>query len=208
MVTLRIDSRVFYGLVAVVAVLGIFAIGWWIGTQLNSPAQAPADAPAVAGNPPVEEQPPGLQVQPGQPGAVEAERPAVEKGSIPVSPDDVPVGENQPRIWVGEQSPDNDFTFDFGTVPAGEPTEQEFVVTNIGTGEVVIEGASASCGCTAAVVDDSTLAAGESTIVRVAYDPRVNQEQGRFVQKQVRIRSNDPVTPLVEFTITADVAAE
>jgi hypothetical protein len=36
----------------------------------------------------------------------------------------------------------------------------------------------------------------------------VNKEQGRYVQKQVRIRSNDPVAPLVEFTIAATVASE
>ena len=55
---------------------------------------------------------------------------------------------------------------------------------------------------------DSNLAGGEETTVRVSYDPRHNQEFGKFVTKQVRIKSNDPLVPLAEFTIQADVAAE
>lgn len=206
-VTVKIDSRFFYGLVAIIAVAGIFAIGWWLGTQLDGGSQQVAQTGQVqqavvdAGGP--------IQVVPGaaQPAAPEA-APALEAGKHPVSVDEIPVGEAEARLWVDEINAENDYTYDLGQVPGGEPTEKDFTITNVGTAELVIEDASASCGCTAAVVEDSNLGPGESTLIRVSYDPRVNKEQGRFVQKQVRIRSNDAQAPLAEFSISADVASE
>jgi hypothetical protein len=95
-----------------------------------------------------------------------------------------------------------------GAVPADQKTEREFTLENVGTSTLVIENTSASCGCTAAVADKKELAPGETTLLHVGYDPRVNSDFGKFVQKQVRIKSNDPVVPLAEFTITAEVAAQ
>ena len=210
-VTVKIDSRFFYGLVAIIAVVGIFAIGWWLGKQLPGGSQ-----PVVQTG---EAQPPnvvvpggGLEVVPGapaapQPGAPDA-APALDAGKPPVSVDEIPVGEAEARLWIDELSAESNYTYDLGQISGSEPTEKDFTITNVGTAELVIGDASASCGCTAAVVEDGNLGPGESTIIRVSYDPRVNKEQGRFVQKQIRIRSNDTQAPLVEFSISADVASQ
>jgi hypothetical protein len=213
-VTIKLDSRLFYGLVAVLAVLGIFGIGWFLGNQIGGDAVAPAAQP-VANNAAVNVAPVGGAADttglgaapaPGQvdPGAI-PQQPAVT--SKPVSVEDVPVEEGQPRIWVDEVA-DTNWIYDFGEIPAQEATERDFVVSNVGQGVLVIESASASCGCTAAVVADSELDPGDTTTIRVSYDPRVNGEQGKFVSKQVRIKSNDPLAPLVEFTVQADVATQ
>jgi hypothetical protein len=225
-VTIKLDSRVFYLIVAVIAVLGIFGIGYWIGNQLNATdttaVQQPAEGQqqAQAGQPGVPaDQAQGNVIQapkpgesitinpgganPAQPGIV---APAAAAGK-PVSVDDVPVGEGEPRLWIEDMAETN-WVYDLGTIPAGEPTDKDFVIKNVGNAELVIEEATATCGCTAALVENPNLAPGETTVVRVSYDPRVNREAGKFVQKQIRIKSNDPLVPLAEFSITADVAAE
>lgn len=211
-VTIRVDQRALYGVIAVVAVIATFAIGWFLATRLNQPAQptvatsgqqpAPGAAPALG----VTSGDTSLQVQPANQAAPGAP-PQAQTGSSPVSPDEVPVGASEPRIWIDEVANTN-YQFDLGQIPADKPTERDFTVKNVGNAELVIEDASASCGCTAALVEDKNLGPGETTVVRVSYDPRVNEEFGRFVQKQVRIKSNDPLVPLAEFTITADVAAQ
>lgn len=208
-VTFKIDSRLFYTLIAVVAVLGIFAIGMWLGQQIGQP-NTPTTAStgqtvtdnAAAAAPEVQNltDPSVVQV---------ATAPAeAARGAAPVSVEKQPVGASEPRLAVLEVNDENNYTFHLGTIPADIKTEREFTLTNLGTSTLVIENTSASCGCTAAVADLKELAPGQSTALHVGYDPRVNQEFGKFVQKQVRIKSNDPVVPLAEFTITADVEAQ
>jgi len=211
-VTIKMDARVLYGLIAVVAVLGIFGIGWWLGNQLGEPevATAPVSQPAGGAAPVVNVGDPNaanpIAPPAGQPAAADpnAVPPA---SSAPVSVEDQPLVAGQPRLWLPEVAETN-FVHDFGQIPADQAVEKDFQITNLGDTELVIEDVSASCGCTAAAVGDSTVGPGETTTVRVSYDPRHNQEFGKFVTKQVRIKSNDPLVPLAEFTIQADVAAQ
>jgi hypothetical protein len=207
-VTIKLDSRVFYAVVALVAVVGIFAIGWFLGTQLNKPATPVANAPAAANPAAPNPNAPAGGANPvvGTP-EVAAQQVAQVKGAKPVSITEVPVGESEPRLALPDLEPTN-YAYDFGKIPADQVAEKDFVVKNAGTAELVIEEATASCGCTAALVKDSNVGPGQETTVRVAYDPRVNREAGRFITKQVRIKSNDPLVPLAEFTITADVASQ
>ena len=211
-VSFKIDSRLFYTLIAILAVVGIFGIGIWIGNQVTAPqtpTTASLGAAALATAVPEDG---GLIVDPAAvpTGGVQiATAPAVEgKGQPPVSPEKQPVGKDEPRLAIEELSEADNFTFHMGTVPTDQKSEKEFTLKNVGTSTLVIENTSASCGCTAAVADKKELSPGETTTLHVGYDPRVNQDFGKFIQKQVRIKSNDPVVPLVEFTITADVAAQ
>jgi hypothetical protein len=224
-VTIRVDSRLAYGLIAILAVVGIFVVGWWVGTQLTKPPQAalaptaaaPANALAVAGTAPAGAQA-ALDAGQGQSPAGEAPQPLatsdtspvrqVMKGISPVAPEDVPIGEGQPRIWIDGLDKSNGFVYDMGEIAATAPTEESFTVKNIGTGDLVIDKTGATCGCTVAVIEDYNLAPGATTTVRVTYDPNVNQEQGKFIQKQIQIQSNDPVAPVIEFTIEGDVASQ
>lgn len=219
-VTVKIDSRVFYGLVAILAVAGIFAIGMYLGGMIGgkggttpAPMANNAAAPPPAGDAAGQLAIGTPQVQLDQTGASAAgtpnaaPNPAAGAAVPPVSAEEAPIGENEPRIWIEEPSTTN-WTVDMGTIPGDKPTEKDFTIRNIGKALLVIEDASASCGCTAAHVGKKELAPNETSQIRVSYDPRVNGEQGKFVQKQVRVKSNDPKTPLVEFTIQADVAAQ
>lgn len=218
-VTVKIDSRVFYGLVAILAVAGIFAIGMYLGGMIggkgttspaavvdNGASQAPSGgAPEglTIGTPVVQLDSTtggaaGTSVAPPAPGGA---------ASAPVSAEEAPIADGEPRIWIDEPSTTN-WIVDMGTIPGDKPTEKDFTIRNIGKALLVIEDASASCGCTAAHVGKKELAPDETSQIRVSYDPRVNGEQGKFVQKQVRVKSNDPKAPLIEFTIQADVAAQ
>jgi len=206
-VTIKLDSRVFYVLVAVVAVLGIFGIGWWLGTQLSGGDQSAAVTQQPAAAAPAVDS----SVQLGGAGAgqvpFDAQPAPMLRASPPVSLEEVPVGQGEARLWIDDLGESN-WTFDFGAIAADAVVEQDFVIRNLGTAELVIENVSAGCGCTAALVTDSTVAPGEMSTVRVQYDPRVNRDFGKFVKNQVRIQSNDPVAPLVEFNVTADVAPQ
>jgi hypothetical protein len=217
-VTIRLDSRVFYGLIAIVGVIAFLALGVWVGQYWRGSQQTAATDPAaqtgavppgqlaLSGDP-AAAQPFGISTAvpgaaPGDPSAA-----GLTAATKPVSPDEVKVGEAEPRLWV-EEAAASDWTVDLGQIAADKPVEKDFTIKNVGTSELVIEDTSASCGCTAAKIGESNLAPGATTLLRVSYDPRVNQEFGRFVQKQIRIKSNDPLVPLAEFTITADVASQ
>jgi len=218
-VTVKVDSRVFYGLIAILAVAGIFAIGMYLGGVIGGPktatttapgAAAPAAGAAGGAAAPAVDVSSIQPVNPADPNAAASSlvQPApATAAQAPVSVEDAPVADGEPRIWIEEPAATN-WTVDLGAIAGDKATEQDFTIKNIGKGLLVIEDASASCGCTAAHVGKKELQPGETSQVRVSYDPRVNSEQGKFVQKQVRIKSNDPKTPLVEFTIQADVAAQ
>lgn len=196
------------GLIALAAVAVAIGLGYLIGNAVMrggdpQAASQPANAPASGQGEPAPAAPPGGEIQPG----AAATSAPIGKGQPPASAEDQPVGEGEPRLWIPEAA-DANWVFHMGDIPNDSKTEHEFNLTNIGKGTLVIEDVSASCGCTTSTIGEKELAPGASTTLRVSYDPRVNGETGRFVQKQVRIKSNDPLVPLAEFTVTADVAAE
>lgn len=123
----------------------------------------------------------------------------------PVSAAEVPIADNQPRIWIDEVAL-TDWLSDLGTISGAVPVEREFTVRNIGSGLLTVEDLSSSCGCVAAAVDLTEIWPNETAKLRVYYDPRVNADAGTSITKQVRIRSDDPLVPLAEFAIQADVA--
>lgn len=198
------SSGLTMGLIALAAVALAIGLGYFLGKALmggdtpSQPAVAPAGATTAPSSAAGAANPPVNPVATGAP---------IGQGAHPVGKDEQAIGGSEPRLWVPEAA-DQNWTFHLGEIPNDSKTEKEFTVENIGNGTLVIEDVSASCGCTTSTIGDKELAPGATTILRVSYDPRVNGETGRFVQKQVRIKSNDPLVPLAEFTITADVAAE
>jgi hypothetical protein len=121
----------------------------------------------------------------------------------------------QPRIQVSPGS------FDFGDIPP-EVAVTTFTVKNVGEGELVLLSIATSCMCTSAVFRfrgrespifgahgnpegwSERLMPGESGQLEVRYDPNVHPDSGQ-VMRVVYVRSNDPVTPEVQLTITANV---
>ena len=202
------SSGMTMGLIALAAVALAIGLGYFLGKSLmvgggKEPVAGVASTTVPSGAQGAVDVPPAVAPQ-VNPNATAA---PIGKGAPPVSKEEQPIGANEPRLWVPEAAEQN-WTYSLGDIPSDSKTEKEFTVQNIGNSTLVIEDVSASCGCTTSTIGSKELAPGATTTLRVSYDPRVNGETGRFVQKQVRIKSNDPLVPLAEFTITADVAAQ
>ena len=93
--------------------------------------------------------------------------------------------------------------FDFGRALPGRKLRKEFTLRNLGDRELVIEGISTTCGCTAAIAGERRLEPGRSTPLSVTLETR--DYRGR-VERRVLVRSNDAKTPLLEISVSATVA--
>jgi len=91
---------------------------------------------------------------------------------------------------------------DFGEITQGDKVRHVFILTNNGGDFLLIEKVQASCGCTAAEPEKNELAPGESTNLEVIFN-----SAGRHgaQKKNITIKSNDSINPLVKLTITATV---
>jgi hypothetical protein len=101
-----------------------------------------------------------------------------------------------PRIRVEPES------FDFGQTQPGKTLRKDFTIRNFGDAELVIEGVSTTCGCTAALSAQSRVEPGGRTALRVTFDTR--SFSGK-VERDVLVRSNDPKTPLLQVRVSATV---
>jgi hypothetical protein len=211
-VVIRLDSRVFYVLLGGVAFLVALALVFWVGLTLGrgrSTQQA-----AIPQQPAVQFQQPGIQtqagsnaiqVQPGQAAQAPFNEPAIQQARLPAG-DEVPIGDN-PRLALPDLATTN-YVHDFGDVPPDEMQETHVKVENKGTQPLVIKSVRGSCGCTVANVGEDTVAPGESTDLRVTYDPTYNNDAGKQITRQVLVETNDPAAPTVEFTIRANVLGQ
>ncbi len=116
----------------------------------------------------------------------------------------VPLGAEEkpaavPRIRVEPEG------FDFGRTQQGKTLRKDFTIRNFGEAELVIEGVSTTCGCTAALAAQSRVEPGGRTVLRVTFETRTFSGK---VERDVLVRSNDPKTPLVQVRVSATVAAE
>ncbi len=93
-------------------------------------------------------------------------------------------------------------TYDFGQMNQQESRTTFIEVTNQGAGLLVIENVEADCGCTVPTLTVKQLAPGESTQIEVRFDSK--KFNGK-VHKTVQIFCNDPVNPVVDFMLTAEV---
>lgn len=103
----------------------------------------------------------------------------------------------EPVVWVDEES------HDFGVIPATETVQHVFTVKNVGGKPLNIKRVQTSCGCTAAVMDNQALQPGESTRLKVTFDPRGRRGAQR---RTVWIHSDDPVTQRRQLNISATVS--
>jgi hypothetical protein len=97
--------------------------------------------------------------------------------------------------------------FVFGEIPNTGPVSHEFQVRNVGRGPLEITGVSTSCACTTAEVQSRHLERGESTTLRVTFDPQVHDgELGQFL-RMIYVRSNDAAMPEASLTVRVTVVA-
>lgn len=105
----------------------------------------------------------------------------------------------EPRLHVDAP------VFDFGRVEQGDTVTHVFRFTNRGTRDLRIESVETSCGCTAAVLADDTIAPGASGSIQARFDT------GRFLgaqSKRLNVRSNDPAHPITTLVLQGEVTAE
>jgi hypothetical protein len=116
-------------------------------------------------------------------------------------------GENNP-VKAGSQAIGeiaeisfNEYEYDFGKIKEGEKVAHIFAFVNKGPGNLVIESASTSCGCTVSKYDRSPIAAGKGGNLEVVFDS--NGRNG-IQTKTISVRSNSK-TQVVILKITAEI---
>lgn len=223
-VVVQLDARLFYGVVAVIGVLAIFFIAFFLG-RLST-----GGGSATVSQQPIYQQVPAtggqtLQVQPGtqqqiqipqgtgaQPGVAQVQggqQAPFQAGQDPnklrpADPAKVPIAADAPRLALPELV-EKDYNWDFGSISPNEPAEKVFKLKNVGNKDLKISNVTSSCGCTAALVSENTIPAGQEAQLRVTYDPRVNKDKNAPITRYIDILSNDPAADQVRFTITAFV---
>ncbi len=118
----------------------------------------------------------------------------------PVSPEELPLRDGEPRLWLPELALDGrgGDVVDVGeSLPLGDITTR-VEIRNIGSGTLVIEG-FAGVGVSA-VVEPDAVETGQSAIVEVTITPDENLDRGRWIRRQLTLRSNDPFAPLIELS--------
>ena len=78
--------------------------------------------------------------------------------------------------------------YDFGTITAGTVVEHTFKFTNTGEAPLIIQSATASCGCTVPTKPTDPIAVGETGEIGVRYDSK-NKQPG-IQSPIVTIRAN------------------
>jgi hypothetical protein len=108
--------------------------------------------------------------------------------------------EKAPKISVEPAS------FDFGKALQAKTLEKQFSIRNYGDADLVIAQITTTCGCTAALLDDSqkVIKPGASGQLRVRLETR--DYSGRVV-RSVLVRSNDPAKNVLEVKVEATVQA-
>ena len=107
--------------------------------------------------------------------------------------------ETLPNITIKEPA------YNFGKVYRGNKVEHVFRFKNEGKGELKIEKARSSCGCTAAIITSKKIPHNEYGEVKVTFN---TQAYTGNVTKKVTIYSNDPDTPKYKLTIAGTVIEE
>ena len=91
-------------------------------------------------------------------------------------------------------------TYDFGKIKQGVPVNHEFQFTNISAKPVVIESATASCGCTTPTWPQAPVAQGKSDKLKAGFNAAA---PGQFT-KQITVKVAGAQQPLI-LTIKGEV---
>jgi len=97
-----------------------------------------------------------------------------------------------------------EYEYDFGKIKEGEKVAHIFAFVNKGPGNLVIESASTSCGCTVSKYNRSPIGAGKGGNLEVVFDS--NGRNG-IQTKTISVRSNSK-TQVVILKITAEVISK
>lgn len=92
--------------------------------------------------------------------------------------------------------------FKFGDLAEGVTVTHNFVIFNKGDEVLVIKNVRASCGCTAVQPEKTELAPNESTIIKAEFN---TIGRSGLQNKAIYVSSNDPQTPELRLTFTANI---
>jgi len=108
---------------------------------------------------------------------------------------------NLPKIEISPES------FDFGEIDYGQIVKQSFIIKNIGEEVLEIKRVATSCACTTAKAAQEIISPGQKTELLVTYDSgAMSGSHGRGDQDRIiYIKSNDPINPQIEVTISSYV---
>lgn len=87
--------------------------------------------------------------------------------------------------------------YDFGSVHPSEEVIQEFIVRNLGQGDLVVTSFYTSCPCTTADLSAGIIPPGDQATLTIYFDPDFHEVVGE-VERGVVIESNDPDEPIVQ----------
>lgn len=104
--------------------------------------------------------------------------------------------QNTPRIEF--ESTDRDF----GTVKQGDVLNHTFKFKNSGEAPLLIKRVRTTCGCTAALISDKTIAPGEKGEVKIAFNTTGYVGE---VRKYIYVESNDPKEPSKQLSVAAKI---
>ena len=97
-----------------------------------------------------------------------------------------------------------EYEYDFGKIKEGEKVAHIFAFENKGPGNLVIESASTSCGCTVSKYNKSPIPAGKGGNLEVVFD---SSGRNGMQTKTVSVRSNSK-TEVVILKITAEIVSQ
>tara|TARA_Y100001958_G_scaffold150875_1_gene135183 strand:+ start:2067 stop:2933 length:867 start_codon:yes stop_codon:yes gene_type:complete len=110
------------------------------------------------------------------------------------------------EVMSGPQASVDRELHDFGVITQyGGTVDTDFTLTNIGEETLTVGQITTSCSCTSATVAKPSLSPGESTVVKVVFDPDFHEEPIDVFKRTVFIPTNDPNTPEVEVAIQVDI---
>ncbi|MEK6777909.1 MAG: DUF1573 domain-containing protein [bacterium] len=101
-----------------------------------------------------------------------------------------------PKIHLEEEG------YDFGKIKEGAEVVHEFKFKNLGDADLIITDVKTSCGCTAAVISDKTIAPSKQGAIKVTFN---SGGRNGPQTKTVTIVSNDPERPNAEVRLTGKV---
>ncbi|MCK4303584.1 MAG: DUF1573 domain-containing protein [Candidatus Eisenbacteria sp.] len=93
-------------------------------------------------------------------------------------------------------------TYDFGTLAQESLQRLQVTIRNSGTDELCILKVDSDCGCAVAELPDSSIAPGDTLVMRVTFTTR--HYSGR-IAKHVFLKTNDPGAPQARLTLKAFV---
>ncbi len=113
----------------------------------------------------------------------------------------------QPGLQPGQIAPAGQISFtesgvDFGRIGDQQQVSHTFSFTNVGKGDLVIQDARGSCGCTVPQLAKRTYAPGESGTLQVVFNPANRRGQQ---SQTVTVRTNDPMQPITRLSVQAVV---